>query len=214
MDGDKVVLTTRTVRPDQKVEKPKPKQLEKVIKGSVITRKKSLGKRIKELFFGDDVPSVTGYIIHDVLIPAAKSTLSDMVSGGIEMLLFGSSRGTRTRRDKGKSYVSYTNYYKSDERDGRDSHRDRPDHSRNNRARHNFDDIIIESRGEAEEVLSHLVDMILDYDTACVADLYDLVGIPTTFVDNKYGWTDLSGATISRVRAGYMINLPKPYLLD
>ena len=206
-----------------KKEKPKkeePKKVEKVISGSVVKRKKSLMKRISETFLGDDIGSVTSYVLHDVLIPAAKSTFSDMINGGIERLLFGEARGSRTRRDKGKSYVSYNNYYKADDRDDRRNSRDSRDSresrdaSPRNRTRHTFDDIVLDSRGEAEEVLSHLVDLTIDYGMASVADLYDLVGITSNFTDNKYGWNDLSTATVSRVRDGYLIDLPKTVPID
>lgn len=190
-----------------KQEKREERKVEKVIKGSVIQKKKTLGRKMSETFLGDDSKNVVQYIIYDVLIPAAKSTISDMVSGGIEMLLFGETRGRNTRRDKGKSYVSYSSYYKNDDRTNRDR-------ERSNRARHNFDDIILETRGEAEEVLSTLVDMIDDYGMASVADLYDAVGITSNFTDNKYGWTNLSSASVSRVRDGYLINLPRTTLLD
>lgn len=189
-------------------EKVEIRKIEKVIKGSVVQRKKSLGKRFMETFLGDDVNTVTGYILHDVLIPAAKSTLSDMVQGGIEMLLFGERKGTRTKRDQGKSYVSYNNYSNSPRRD------ERRDVSPRNRARHNFDDIILGSRGEAEEVLSHIVDLTIDYGQATISDLYDLVGINTNFTEDKYGWNDLGSASISRARDGYLLNLPKAILLN
>lgn len=195
-------------------EKEEPKKIEKVIKGTVVTRKKPLGKRIAETFLGDDVGSVTGYILHDVLIPAAKSTISDMVSGGIEMLLFGGAKGSRTKRDKGKSYVSYSNYYNADNRGDPGNRNRNREPSSFTRSCHNFDDIILKSRGEAEEVLSHLVDLTIDYGMASIADLYDLVGITSNFTDNKYGWDDLSEATVSRVRDGYLINLPKTTVLD
>lgn len=190
-------------------ETQEPHKVEKIIKGRVMKRKKSLGKRFLETFVGDDVNSVMGYILHDVLIPAAKSTLSDMVQGGIEMLLFGERKGSRTRRDQGRSYVSYNSY--SSQQNRRDERRE---FSNRDRARHNFDEIILSSRGEAEEVLSHLVDLTIDYGQASVSDLYDLVGITGNFTDNKYGWTDLSSASVSRAREGYLLNLPRPILLD
>lgn len=193
----------------KRTEKEEPRKLEKVTSGRVVQRKKSLGKRFMEAFIGDDANSIMGYILHDVLIPAAKSTLSDMVQGGIEMLLFGERKGSRTRRDNGRSYVSYNSY--SSMTPKRDDRRDIP---ARNRARHNFDDIILSSRGEAEEVLSHLVDLTIDYQQATVADLYDLVGITGNFTDNKYGWVDLSSASVSRARDGYLLNLPKAMLLD
>lgn len=193
----------------KKEETKKPeKKVEKVTSGKVVKQKKTLGKKFTETFLGDNIESVSSYIIYDVIIPAAKNMISDTVSNGIEMLLFGQTRGSRTRRDRGKSYVSYSNYYKDRDRD-----RDRQV-SQRNRARHNFDDIILESRGEAEEVLSHLVDLTEDYGMASVADLYDLVGVTSNFTDNKYGWDNLSSGRVVPVRGGYLLELPRPIVLD
>lgn len=193
----------------KKEDKKEEKKVEKVIKGNAVRRKKTLGKKVAETFIGDDSKNVAQYILYDVLIPAAKETLSSMVSGGIEMLLFGETRGRNTRRDKNKSYVSYTSYYKNEDRDRRDRDRDR-----GNRARHNFDDIILDSRGEAEDVLTALVELVGVYGEASVADLYELAGIQSNFTDNKYGWTNLSDAYVERVRDGYLIRLPRTVLLD
>lgn len=206
---------SHTVRAEKK-QPGRPPKVEKIITGHVIKKKKSFGKKIVEAFFsnGEDVDNVAGYVIHDVLIPAAKSTISDMVSDGIEMLMYGEVRhGHRSRddRDRNRSYVSYDNYSRND-RD-RDS-RDRREFSYQDRARHNFDDIILGMRGEAEDVLNHLVDQTIDYGMVTVADLYDLVGIEPNYTDDKYGWTNLSTAKVIRVRDGYLIDLPKPRLLD
>ena len=191
-------------------EKKEPKKVEKIVTGKVATRKKSLGKRFMETFVGDDIGNVSFYVIHDVLIPAAKSTLSDVVKGAIEMVLFPDQKGSRTSRERGRSYVSYDKQRHTNNR--RD---DRPEVSPKNRARHNFDEVVLDSRGEAEEVLSHLVDLIVDYGQASVSDLYDLVGIQDNFTDRKWGWVDLSGASASIARGGgYVLNLPKTVLLD
>lgn len=185
-----------------------PKKVEKVIKGNVVQKKKTFGQKMARTFLEDDTKSVWGYLLYDVLIPAAKATISDMVSGGVEMLLFGTAKGRPARnRNENKSYVSYSSYYtnpapKTSLRDNR------------NRARMNFDDIILETRWEAEEVLSHMIDLIENYGVASVADLYELVGITGSFTDNKYGWTNLSSATVSRVRDGYLINLPNAQPID
>lgn len=185
----------------------KEKKVVKVVKGGVVKRKKSFGKRIVETFVGEDIDNVGQYIIHDVLVPATKNMLSDMVQGGIEMMLFGERKGSRTKRDGNRSYVSYGNYY-SDKKDGR------REVSRTSKARHNFDDIVLSSRGEAEEVLSSLVDLVEDYQEASVADLYDLVGVASDFTDNKWGWTNLRSASVVRARDGYQLNLPRPIQLD
>lgn len=190
------------------------KALDKVVVGSVKKQKRSLSKKLAETFLEDDTKSVGSYAFHDVLVPALKAAISDMVGGGIEMLLFGERRGRNTRRDGNRSYTSYGSYYRTTDRDKDRDRSSARDISRTGRARHDFDEIVLETRGEAEEVLSHLVDLTIDYGMASVADLYDLVGITSNFTDNKYGWTDLRNASVSRVRGGYLINLPRTQLLE
>lgn len=188
-----------------------PKKVEKIVTGQVVKKRNSLGNSITQTLFGNDARSVISYVLHDVLIPAAKSTLSEMVSGGIEMLLFGDSqsRNRSSRMDRGRTYVSYGKFYK--DREGRNdrviSRNDTPFRSI---ARSKYEDVVLETRGEAEEVVSNLIELIEQYDVATIADFYDLVGVDGDFSDNKYGWTNLSRATVSRVREGYIINFPKP----
>lgn len=184
-----------------------PKKVGKVIKGDVIVKKKTFGKKVMDTFLGENIDSVLSYIIYDILVPAAKGTISDMIKGSIDMMLFGETRGRRGDRDRGGSYVQYDRYYK-------DRDRERYGRSRQNVARHNFDDIILDSRDEAEDVVSHLVELVDTYGVASVADLYDLVGISSNFTDNKYGWYNLGGADVRRVRDGYLINLPRVSVLD
>lgn len=180
----------------------KEKKVEKVISGNVKTREKSLGKKFSDTFLGDDLDSVKGYIIFDVIIPAIKDTISNVVSNGIEMLLFGETRG---RKKGDNNYVSYSNYYKKEKRSSNTS----------SKSVHNFRDIILETRGEAEDVLSSLIDIAYEYGSASVADLYDLVGVTGSFTDNRYGWTNLAGAKVNRARGGgYIIDLPRVEELD
>ena len=107
-------------------------------------------------------------------------------------------------RDRDRSYVPYNRLSR------RDDLEDRRYISRSARSRHDFDDIILETRGEAEDVLSHLVDLIEDYGVASVGDYYDLLGIESAFTDNKYGWTNVADGYIDRTRDGYCIRLPRP----
>jgi len=188
------------------------RRVERVTTGKVITKKKSLYKQFTESFLGDDTKTVGEYIIHDVMVPALKSMISEAIGGGIEVLLFGEKRGRNMYRDRaGRSHhVSYGSYFKEDKGPGSN----RRDISRTSRAKHDFDEIVLPDRGEAEMVLSHLVDLTLDYGQATVADLYDLVGITPDFTDYKYGWVDLRNASVSRVRDGYLVNLPRTIILD
>lgn len=189
----------------------KIRQLEKVVKGSVKQKKPSLMKRLTSTFLEDDSKSVGTYVIYDVLIPAAKNMLSDMIVTAVEMTLFGSERrgryssGTSRRRD-GSLYVNYGNFQK-------DARRER-EISRSARARHDFDEIILETRREAEEVLNHMMLLLEEYGQVTVSDLYDLVGIRSNYTDNYYGWTNLHDSRPIRVRDGYLLDLPQPKMLN
>lgn len=189
------------------------KKVERVVEGEVVRRKKTLGKRFSEHFFGSNARGVFGFVALDVLVPAAKDAITDAVSQGVERLIFGEARSTsrRTGRRPGESYINY-NRYSSSRRDHRDEPRQQL--SRKARASHDFDEIILPTRVEADEVIDRLFDLVSKYETATVADLYDLVGISGNYTDDKWGWTDIRGAGVTRVRNGYLLDLPRPEPLD
>lgn len=177
-------------------EKEREKRAEKVVSGNVRTKKKSSGRKIADSFIGEDAGNIGSYILNDVLIPSVKKAVVDIVTDGIAMLL-----GTDKKKGRSGSsrYVPYTSY--SDDRD---------DRYRSSRTRsYSFDDIIFESRGEAEEVLDRMDELIDSYRAVSVADMYDLAGLSCDYTDNKYGWTSLRSADIVRVSGGYMIKLPR-----
>ena len=74
--------------------------------------------------------------------------------------------------------------------------------------RRETNDLVLTSREEAELVLERLTDIIDKYGVASLADLYDLTGLPTSHVDNKWGWTYLNNTEIRQVRDGYLLDLP------
>ncbi len=184
------------------------KKVEKVVKGKVKTKKKNGITKFADVFVSEDVSSVKSYIIGEVLIPAMKKALSDIVTNGIDMILYGES-GVTKRKSPG-SRISYTNYY-----DRRDRDRDRYGYDdRRVRAGYDFNDVILDSRGEAEDVLSRMDELIDNYGIVSVADFYDLCGITGSYTDNKYGWTDIRSAQVVRVRDGYKIKLPRALPLN
>lgn len=182
----------------------------KITDGKAVKKSKPIGRRIAETFIGDDVDSVWQYILWDVVVPAAKTTISDAVSSGIEMLLFGETRRrpANISRNRGESYVSYSKYYADKDRQS-----NRPRLASERRAYLN-DEIILESRSDAENVLDTLADNIDRYGVTSVADLYQLVGIQSQSTDNRYGWEDLRQARVQRTRDGYLLDLPKARPID
>lgn len=184
----------------------KPK-VEKVVTGAVITRKKSGFRKLADEFISDDAKSIKSYVFGEVLIPAIKKAISDIVTDGIDIILYGESRGGRRRNTADR--VSYRNYY-----DTYNTPRGPREPASSVRTGYSYDDIILHSRGEAEDVLSRMDELIETYGLVRVADLYDLVGITGNYTDNKYGWTNIRNAEIVRVRDGYMIKMPRAVPID
>lgn len=177
------------------------KKIEKVVKGNVKVKKKSGLRKLKDAFISDDASNVKSYVINDVLVPAFKKAVSDIITNGADMILYGETG--RSSRRSAASTISYRQYY--------DDHRsyNRPYRERGRASVYSYNDIVIPTRGEAEDVLDSLYDLIDRYQVASVADFYELVGVTGEFTDNNYGWTDLTGTDFDRVSDGYMIRLPK-----
>ena len=182
----------------------KNEPVKKVVKpiAKATTKKKN---KLAETFISEDASNIKSYILMDVLVPAIKKAVIDIVTDGISMLFYGDTSHGNRRSSTSASYISYNRYSDRDRRDDRTSY---------GRSRYSYDDIILQSRGEAEEVLDRMCEMIDTYGIVSVADMYDLVGIATNYTDNKYGWTNLRNAEPIRVSNGYMLKLPKAGPID
>lgn len=175
------------------------KKVEKVVTGTVKTKKKSGAHKLAEIFISEDITNVKEYIIMDVVVPAIKNTIEDIVINGIRLFLRGetSDRRNGSRADK----ISYNKFSSNSISRNNDSNRTRVGYS--------YDDVVLETRGEAEDVLDRMGELIELYGVVSVADLYDLVGKSCNYTDNKYGWVNIRNAEPIRVRDGYMLKLPK-----
>lgn len=181
---------------------PSAKKVERVTRTEVVKRKKPLGKRFAETFLGGDARGVGSYVMLDVLLPAFKDMVADAMTMGVEKMLWGEARSrSRTGARVGGLVGGGVNYNKIG------SGGWRPD-PRSPRSARDADEYIIETRVEAEHVLDSMVKLMEKYDQVTVSDLKDLVGETAAYTDNKWGWTDLRGADIRRIREGYLLKLP------
>lgn len=176
------------------------KKFDKVVKGPVKVKKKSEMAKVKDVFVAEDAEKVKSYIVWDVLVPAIKKAISDIITNGIDMILYGEANPARKKTIGSK--ISYSRFY--DQRDD-----DRREIGPRVRTGYAYNDIFFTSRGEAEEVLSLMEEAVEMYGMVSVADMYDMVGETGNFTDNKYGWTSLRLAEVVRTRDGYIIKLPK-----
>ena len=176
-------------------EKKRQKRVSKPAK----TKKKGELRKIAEEFIVDDVKNIKTYVITDVLIPTIKDTIWDILTNTLDMFLF---NGTKDHRKRGKSSpkISYRDYYDSKNDRGRNYEiRDRFD----------YDDLEFDSRGEADAVLTGMLETIDQYGVVSVADMYDMADVTAPYTGNRYGWTSLRNAEVVRVRNAYIIKLPK-----
>lgn len=180
----------------------KDKKIQKVVNGKVKT-KKNEGRKLASMFISEDAANVKSYIILDVLIPAMKKAILDIVTDGADMILYGGKGGKRKSGNK----ISYRSYYDDKKDDYRGS-------GYRTGGRFDYDDLIFDSREECETVREQMVDLIDTYGFVTVADMYDMAGIQAPYTSNKYGWTNIRTAETVRGRDGYMLKLPKAMPID
>lgn len=197
---------------------PAKEQQEKKVEPVVVNaekRKKSLLKRISDIFIGGDSRSVVHYVVMEVLVPQAKDMMAEAASTGFERMIYGEARPNR-RNPGGVRPAGPTNYTRYAVRGNNPLGRaGAPDSRPNVQSRtQDIDNILLATRVEAETVLDRLYDLLKEYESASVADLYSLVGWSSNYTDQKWGWTDMHGSQIRRVREGYTLELPRPISLD
>lgn len=187
------------------------KKVDRIVKTPAV-QKESAMRKFTRSFFQEDVENVKDYVIFDVIVPEVKNTFLDV----FEMMMFGEIRGRRSRGNRSSGGVINNTHtdYRSRSGGARDRAPERRISNVNRRTTHNFDDIVISDRGDAEMVLDALVDLVETYGFVAVGDFYEMVGIANTHADQKYGWSELGKARIEPSRDGYRFKLPPTRVLD
>ena len=188
---------------EQTKENEEKKEIKKVVNGTV-RRKKNNVRKLTDIFISEDVTNVKSYIFMDVLVPAMKKAISDIVTNGIEMILYGGS-GRSNKPNSPATRVSYTNYSNSSSIQQRSNIRS---------SGYSYDDIYFNTRADAELVLSQMDDIMSQYGMVRVLDMYDLAGVTCNHTDANYGWTDIRSAYVQRVRDGFVIKMPRALPID
>ena len=186
------------------------KKNRQIAKGKV--RKQGVIRKFTRYIVEDTIESARERTLADIIVPGIKTLIFDALTDTLDLVLFGGSGETsRNYRNRSNSHrnsrTSYDKYF--DEKDhrkySRNSYRDLPNDP---------DDIILDTRREAQNVLEELDHMIHKYGQASIADFYDIVGVTSEFTDNRYGWTSIRNAGIRPVREGFLIVLPRTRVLD
>ena len=177
-------------------------------------RKQGILQKFGRYILEDTIASAKEHTLKEILLPGIRNLIFDTFNEMVATMLFGddaprpaSSYRTGNGARRG-GQTSYHKYYDDRQRrgSGRDrSYRDMP---------YDPDDIILDTRAQANAALDELDFIIHKYGQASIATFYDIVGVTGEWQDNRYGWTSIRGASIKPVRDGFMILLPPTVVLE
>ena len=194
---------------EEKQEAPQEKKVEKVVSGTTKRRRKSGLAKMSDTFLQNDVRSVWSYVVEEILIPAAKRTVTEAFHNSVDMMVYGEVRGRR-EGSSGSTRAAYYSFYD----DKRGGNRERSAGRARSRSAYGFDDILFASQGDCIMVLDRMDEIIQDTGAVSVAEYLELAGYDPEHTDWKYGWDSLRGAVPKRVSDGYIITMPRATMIN
>ena len=206
---DEYVSNSRRSRQEEKEtsktqERPKAK---KVVKGKVVVEQKSgfmgfVGSMIKDNFH-----DVKDHFIYDVMIPNINRGIKDSID-----IAFGMEPSSRRNSSRRRERISYSSYY-DEQADRRYRKRGDREYRSDSSSSYEYENVKIESKGEADDVLEAMADRMQDGDDGwcTVADLCDMLEITPSSTAKYFGWDSMDRMRVERRFDGwYKLSLPRP----
>ena len=191
---------------------------EKVIKGSAKLEKKSAKKKIVDFLFSDKLDSIGNYLAYSILGPSLKNTLFNMVTGALQMALFGGN--TVASQQSGRYIPGYG--YQAGQRDPYQYNQmANPSYAQPQpgpyQQRVGLNDISFDTKDDAYLVLDRMAREIARYGKVRLADFYVFSGITGqegNWTLQGSGWYSLGDARpIMRTDGRWMIEFPPVQVL-
>ena len=180
------------------------KQIRTVTKNPARTQKKSGVKKLTDAFIAEDVSNIKNYIVKDILIPAVKKGIVDVITNSVDMLFYGEAG--RSNRNRG-GRMSYNSIYNN----GNSRPSPRTESYVNDKTP--YDRQIVDTLQEAKDAIAQLNEILQVYPSACIADYYEMIQVTAESTDYNYGWTEFIDPEYVRVPDGWMIKMPKAHPL-
>ena len=179
----------KTKAENKALEKPKA---QKIVTGQAKLKKKGFF----DFFVSEDASSVKSYLLSDVLVPNIKRLIQELVTSGINQLLYGNDH--KPAKSSGStSRVSYNSFSSA------------PATQPNRRRGNDIIEIEVDACADSQNGMYQLQGLSDQYHQATIADLYDLVGIDGDFTDNNYGWKDLTRVSVVPYGRKFIIRMPR-----
>lgn len=191
----------------------KERAAEEVTKRQAVTqghaRKKSA---IVSNIISEDANEVKNYVLSDVVFPAIKDIIYNAFTSTIEMFLFGEARGRRVGGGYSRGRGGYSDYSRMYRR--YEDERPRGERTRASRSM-GVVEAVVKTRADAVYVRDEMLHDVDDYEQVRVSEFYQLVGMDTDYMDEKWGWTDLrdNDILIRPYRGEFLISMPRPIAL-
>lgn len=174
----------------------------KVIAKATEKKNRTVYKALSD-FVVSDIPEVWEHLVIDVVIPTAKSMLTDMVTQGIQSLLYGNS-APKTRG----SYVTYGSRSTSSY-----TRASSPVTSRSQtRSVDRIRDLEFESAQDLRDMLAFIAEVFDDREVLTVAELKEAAGLKVSYVDDRWGWGREANfrSVVDRGRQVLLVPSPEP----
>ena len=197
--------------PDKSAPQGVPKKAIKPVVSGAVQVQRPATRRFFDFLFAESPKVLAKKIGRDIVVPRLKASFEEAANGFLGGMLWGDGanrpmnhmvRGT-VLRGGGVNYAHI-----SDPANALTQARQATVQSSGN-----YQDIVVPTQQFAEVLLANMYDLLNQYRVVAVADLYELAAITPAPSDNAYGWTSLDTARISKVRDGYLLELPRPTLI-
>lgn len=163
-------------------------------------RKENILERfVKGIIGPDGFKGIATHLVGTVIVPAVKEMSYNALESGLRLAIFKDDAPTRTGHRVNYRAISSSNAIT---------------HVRSNvvqpRPVNRVEDFFFKAHSDATLVLEELIKYASQYDIATVADYYDMIGQPTQFTHNNYGWSfeRIKTARIGISGSEYYIDLP------
>lgn len=197
------------------------KQVEKVVVGEVVIRKKGIGRKFKDLVVSADLKGIAIYLVLNRVVPSVKNMIYDTWVEGGNRILFPNSTPNRPIIDpRGMLQRTVFNYQSPISRSSSiplGQPRNAPAREIGPRASSHpavqnvrpGEQYVFASKEDAIRVLDTLREALDKYEEPIsLGDLYEAMGLPSSHVDQKWGWTTLAEVKVLQSREGYLLDFP------
>lgn len=193
---------------------PKKEPLKPVVSGAVPVTQPAT-KRLFRFIFAESPRNLSSEIGKNIVVPRLKLSFQEALEGFVNGMLWGGAvnrpggmrSGPQFRSQAQGPQMQYHNVTQLQPQGQQSQITQRV------QSTGNYEDLVVGTVQEAENLLAGLVDQLGQYNATTVGDLYELAGIATVTSDSAFGWTNLNGARITQVRGGFCLELPRPTLL-